>query len=147
MSYLESLLNWLRAGASKARRAGSLLTVTERVLTGTLIGWTACSVVLAALIQRDTAGWLTAAVVAVVTMLLLPPVLADAVIARENLERAGAAMVRTNTAKPTGAPRVAEVACIHGTGHRFVYGPTGWEPAGPAVSHRHRQATEGVPAS
>lgn len=38
--------------------------------------------------------------------------------------------------QPTGAPRVAEVT-LPGTDvtYRFVYGPKGWEFAGPAVSH------------
>lgn len=34
---------------------------------------------------------------------------------------------------PTGAPRMAEIQCSKGVTHRFLYGPSGWEEAGPAV--------------
>lgn len=36
---------------------------------------------------------------------------------------------------PTGAPREVNVRCSNGYSHRFLYGPNGWEEAGPAVEH------------
>ena len=41
--------------------------------------------------------------------------------------------LRLMAAKPTGAPRVAEIRCSKGVTHRFLYGPGGWEEAGPAM--------------
>jgi putative flippase GtrA len=37
--------------------------------------------------------------------------------------------------QPTGAPRTAEIRCSQGVVHRFLYGPAGWEEAGPADHH------------
>jgi hypothetical protein len=39
---------------------------------------------------------------------------------------------RTMEQQPSGAPRVATVRCSEGRTHRFLYGPNGWEEAGPA---------------
>lgn len=36
--------------------------------------------------------------------------------------------------EPRGAPKVANVRCGRGYSHRFLYGPNGWEEAGPAVA-------------
>lgn len=47
----------------------------------------------------------------------------------------GRKTMRMLATKPTGAPRVAEIQCSHGVVHRFIYGPTGWEDAGPADHH------------
>jgi hypothetical protein len=35
--------------------------------------------------------------------------------------------------EPTGAPRIANVRCSEGREHRFIYGPSGWQEAGPSV--------------
>jgi putative flippase GtrA len=43
--------------------------------------------------------------------------------------------LRMLASKPTGAPPIAEVRCSHGVTHRFLYGPAGWEEAGPAANH------------
>lgn len=40
--------------------------------------------------------------------------------------------LRLLSTMPTGAPRVAEIRCSRGAVHRFIYGPGGWEEAGPA---------------
>jgi hypothetical protein len=135
MNAVDGALLWLRAMIARVVHVVRLLTTPERLLVGTLC---LCTVVagVALLLNPDLGSLAILGSAVLVTVGLVPPVLADAVILRENLKRAGVAMIRTNAAKPTGAPRVAEVSCRHGDPHRFVYGPTGWEAAGPAVERR-----------
>lgn len=134
MTTVDSVLLWLRATAARLAYAARGMTIPERVLSAVLgamlaaaLGW-----------QVFAPDWISLIVLGslVVAHWLFAAVLADAVIVRENLKRSGAAMIKLNAAKPSGAPRVAEVACRHGDPHRYVYGPTGWEAAGPAVEHR-----------
>jgi len=42
--------------------------------------------------------------------------------------------LRLLATEPTGAPRVAVVACTHGDYFRFAYGPDGWQEIGPAAA-------------
>jgi len=133
MTLTDATLLWLRSTAARARQTFRRLTGPEIRLTGALIGLLVGVLFLVIAIPDSSYLWITFIVTATVAVLLVPPVLADAVILRENLRISHAAMLRTNAAKPTGAPRVAEVQCKHGDAHRFVYGPTGWESAGPAV--------------
>lgn len=140
MTQLDALLLLLRATAARGVAAVRSLTRPELALAITL-----CVCVLVAFmavgLRPSLGNWSILSATILVTVALLPPVLADAVILRENLKRTHAAMVRTNMAKPTGAPRVAEVTCKHGDHHRFVYGPDGWEAAGPALDRRPEEAT------
>lgn len=144
MTLFDAVLVRVRALLGAMQSVVKLLTKYEFVFAVSVIGWTIVSIVVAVISGR-WGDWAVAIAVALVVMILMPPVLTDALLTREKLKRAGDAMVRTNAAKPTGAPRVCEVACKHGDPHRFVYGPTGWEAAGPAVDHR--PVAEGVPTS
>lgn len=40
---------------------------------------------------------------------------------------------RLLSTQATGAPRIANVRCSEGREHRFIYGPNGWQEAGPSV--------------
>lgn len=134
MSTVDAFVLWLRALAG---RLGALLremTNAEQVLTAVwavalflggfgMIGWGGWrSLVLG--LGMGLLAWLNA------------PVVADALVARAKLREAQAEMLTVHAAKATGAPRVADVPCRHGDMHRFVYGPDGWVPAGPAPDTR-----------
>lgn len=41
---------------------------------------------------------------------------------------------RLLSTRATGAPRIANVRCSEGREHRFIYGPDGWQEAGPAIA-------------
>lgn len=132
MPILETAIIWLRAFAAKLTAGARKLTGPEVMVTLTLAAATTTESI--TLARNPSLGKLAIVLaLAIMTVVLLPPMLMDNVILRENLARTHAAMVRTNAAKPTGAPRVAEVACRHGDVHRFVYGPDGWSLAGPGV--------------
>jgi hypothetical protein len=114
---------WLRT-LTRLRSLQKLNTPAERGLAVLLLGGFSLSTALA----FGTGSWqlwvLSAA--SFLAVMLGAIVETDAVVQRADLARAHEAMVKTNTAKPTGAPRVAEVPCVHGHAHRFVYGPEGW---------------------
>lgn len=133
MTSLDTFVLWLRTFVARLAEMRRQLTRAERILCAITALGAVQGVVLGVL--NGGRHWTQVANLIVVAV-CLAPVLADAIIQRDNLKRAGAAMVRINSSKPTGAPRIAEVACRHGDPHRFVYGPSGWEAAGPAVEHR-----------
>lgn len=97
-----------------------------RILVDTLF-----PVLLVALGVLSFPAWFPIAV-GVASLLVLLATLSDVEASAHNRER----VTRLLAERPTGAPRVAEVA-IPGTDitYRFVYGPKGWDFAGPAVSH------------
>lgn len=134
MTVLDGALLAVRATLARTAQAFRLLTFVERIafaVAGINLG------LIAGLLwhHRDLTHWL-AGVGFVSAVVLLLGVTADAVIERGNAKRNHAAMIKLNAMKPSGAPRVAEVTCIHGAPHRYVYGPTGWENAGPAIERR-----------
>lgn len=137
----DSLYLWARLQAARLRALFVSTTRAERVLLLAVL----LSIVQGILLDVLDDGHLWTVVAnAVIVALLSLPVVADGILQRENVRKAGAAMIKLNREKPTGAPRVAEVVCIHGDHHRYVYGKSGWEAAGPAVDHR--PAPEEVPA-
>jgi len=134
MTTVDALLLWARSNLGRLSQAWRQMTVPERLLAAAL---------LAVLVSTPTVGLLTGSggawigfAVSLVAAWLLVPVLADALLARATIGNISVALFRTNATNPTGAPRVAEVPCRHGDMHRFVYGPDGWEPAGPAPDTR-----------
>jgi hypothetical protein len=134
VTQLDAFLLWLRHNVARFGQLVKLYTVPEAALA---VGATSCLAVATghALMTGGWSAWLVAVLVlAVLVMDAL--VVTDAVVMRTHHKRLGATMVKLSAAKPTGAPRTAEVVCRHGDPHRFVYGMTGWEPAGPAVEHR-----------
>lgn len=134
MTQVEALLILARHLLVRALRAYRLLTVPERVA----FGIAGAHVGLLAGVAVNLGGlthWFAVVGACSLTVLLVT-VVADAVIMRVHGKRLNATMIKLHAVKPTGAPRVAEVNCIHGDAHRFVYGMQGWEPAGPAVEHR-----------
>jgi len=117
---------WLR-NLQRLRALRKLNTPAEVALTVTLIATFSLSTALAFSTGVWQAWVLAAALFA--GLVLGAVVETDAVVLRADLVRSHEAMIKTNRAKPTGAPRVAEVPCIHGHAHRFVYGPEGWSLA------------------
>lgn len=134
MTPVHALTIWARVQLLRLAEIVRLMTRPERLLSGYLAVMLVTMPSLGLLTERD-AVW-SAFAVALVAATLLAPVLADAIMQRQDMKRMGAAMITLNRAKPTGAPRVAEVTCRHGDHHRFVFGQNGWELAGPAVARR-----------
>lgn len=134
MTQLDALLLWLRHTTARIVQMVKLYTGPEAALAFALTSCAVISGVHALAVGTWSAWALFGAVLLVLAAGAM--VVTDAVVMRVHSKRLGATMVKLNAAKPTGAPRVAEVECIHGDPHRFVYGPTGWEAAGPAVEHR-----------
>lgn len=100
-------------------------TGRERARLLDTASWLACSVLVCVLAGWPVYVWL--APIAFLVRLLAD--LRD--VHRDIAWRAQ--MVRTLEAQPTGAPRAANVRCSNGYSHRFLYGPDGWEEAGPAT--------------
>lgn len=145
MITFDAVTLWLRGQAQRLGEFARMMTTPERKLAGMLLALLFVTPS-AVLLTGWTAAWV-AFVVALVVAILLAPVLADAVLARSHvatldslLQEARQVAITANAAKPTGAPRVAEVPCSHGVVQRFVYGPDGWAPAGPAPDTRHEEA-------
>lgn len=138
MIMFDAVRLWARGHLQRLARLTRLMTGPERRLLLVLL------VLLS--VSAATTEW-GAFAVAFGATLLLAPVLADAVILRQwantqvlLLADAREVAIAANAAKPSGAPRVAEVPCSHGVMQRFVYGPDGWSPAGPAPDTRHEEA-------
>jgi hypothetical protein len=134
MTTLDSFVLWLRTIAGRLAEVFRQMTGSERILSAVL-GLCIVFAVARACVAATWSAWSTAGAVVLLAW-LVASVVADALVARDSTHRVNAALMRTNAAKPTGAPRVAEVPCKHGDMHRFVYGPAGWAPAGPAPDHR-----------
>ena len=143
MSTVDALLLWLRAAFARTLQLIKLYTGPEAALGVATIS---CAVlgVGRAIVMGTWSSWALAGATLIV-LAIAATVVTDAVVQRADHGRTRAAMVKTNAAKPTGAPRVAEVPCKHGDMHRFVYGPDGWAPAGPGVDTRPEP--EEVPAT
>jgi len=142
MNTVDGALLWVRATTARVAQAWRLLTYIERAAL-LIVGLHMGLLVAIAWDGAEAAHWFNLAGFGVLAPLLVMIVM-DAVVMRRVGKDMGAAMIKINTTKPTGAPRVAEVNCKHGDPHRFVYGTTGWEPAGPAVDNR--PTPEEVPA-
>lgn len=134
MTTVDAFLLWLRSGAARLAELFRQMTGAEQMLAAVwgvslflggvgIIGWGGWRSVILAL-GMALLAWLNA------------PVIADAIMARAMLKEAQEAALEAHAAKPSGAPRVAEVACRHGDMHRYVYGPDGWAHAGPAPDTR-----------
>jgi hypothetical protein len=134
MTTLDSLLLWLRTIVGRLVEVFRQMTGPERILSAVL-GLCIVVAVARACLTGTASAWSTAGAVVLLAW-LVASVIADALVARDSTHRVNAALMRTNAAKPTGAPRVADVRCNHGVMHRFVYGPSGWAPAGPAPDTR-----------
>lgn len=137
MTALDSLVLWVRGYVQRLAEFARLMTKPERVLSGVL---------LASLAVGPSLSWVATGLLFLVAMLFLP-VLVDAMLVRSEAMRLQVDLIEAkrvaltvNLAKPTGAPRVAEVACSHGAMQRLVYGPDGWAHAGPAPDTRHEEA-------
>lgn len=77
-------------------------------------------------------GWFMPVVFALLSLVLMVTTLGDI----EDHHHTQNRVSRLLTTQPTGAPRVVEMACPScQVAYRFVYGPTGWEFAGPAHGH------------
>lgn len=121
------------------------LTSPERTLFVALLSWLVVDIALLPF-DPDGTAWLTLGALLACAFLACP-VLVDALVARDLLLRlqvelaeAQQLALQAHVAKPSGAPRVAEVRCVHGDMHRFVFGPDGWEAAGPAVDSPPQEA-------
>lgn len=134
MTAVDALVLWVRTIAGRLAEVFRQMTRPERLLSAAL-GLAIVGTVAYACLVGTLIAWSMAAGVVVLAW-LAASVVADALVARDSIRRVNGALVRTNAAKPTGAPRVAEVSCRHGDMHRFVYGPDGWAPAGPAPDPR-----------
>lgn len=136
MSTVDALVLWLRAAFARVLHLLKLFTGPEAALG---VATTSCALVAtgrAFILGASTWSPWALALATIIVATLAVTVMADAAIQRNDHTRTRAAMLKTNAAKPTGAPRVAEVPCKHGDMHRFVYGPDGWAPAGPGVDTR-----------
>jgi hypothetical protein len=134
MTTIDGVTIWLRHLGLRIAHTLGMLTVVERAGVS-IAGLNAGLLVAVAVAHNDVTHWSILAGFLCVAGLLFAIVM-DAAVVRVDSKRQGAAMIKLNITKPTGAPRVAEVSCRHGDPHRFVYGVTGWEPAGPAVNNR-----------
>lgn len=145
MNPIDAATLWLRGQLQRLAEFARLMTRSERALAGVLLVDLFVTTVLG-LLTGSGAAWGGFAV-SLMTAWLLAPVLVDAVLARTHigtldllLQEAREVAITANATKATGAPRVAEVPCSHGVMQRFVYGPDGWAPAGPAPDTRHEEA-------
>lgn len=134
MSATAPLASRARGWLDRGVRIVRMMTPVERPLLLCLLG----ILVVAVVDMLDAPSWPSVALAgsALIVLCMTVAVVADAIVMRQSSIRAHNAMIKLNTTKPTGAPRVVEVACIHGDHHRYVYGPHGWEAAGPAVERR-----------
>jgi hypothetical protein len=87
--------------------------------------WMACSTLVCIIADWPVYVWLAPA-------LFLVRLLADLSDVHRDIGWR-AQTLRALETKPTGAPRTANVRCSRGYTHRFLYGPNGWEEAGPAT--------------
>lgn len=145
MTAVDALLLWARSTAGRLAELVRKMTDAERLLTGLLLAQVIGGLAVG-LVTHSKSAWSVAGVAGPALWFLLP-VLADAVVLRSRLRRTEVELMQAqevaltaNLSKPTGAPRVAEVPCSHGVVQRFIYGPGGWTPAGPAP-------TPGLPTS
>lgn len=135
MHPLDSLVLWLRVARTRLGRLARKLARNEAwLLSLAVLGIMYSAAVTYSAPTLD--HWLSLASATAFAVLFVYPVLADSIITREQLKAARAAVIAANISKPTGAPRVAEVTCKHGVQQRFVYGPEGWEAAGPVTEPR-----------
>lgn len=138
MTNLDALILWARTTAGRLAALWRRMTRPERVLSAVLGAWIVGT--LAALpLGGEVSIWLVLGD-AVAVAWFACPVLADALVTREDLRDADSALLQVNLEKPTGAPRVAEVPCVHGAMHRFVFSVDGWQLAGPAPDRRPEEA-------
>lgn len=134
MTSVDALVLRLRTTAARLAEVFRQMTAPERILSAVL-GLCIVVAVARACMTGTLSAWSTAGAVVLLAW-MVASVIADALVARDSIHRVNIALMRTNAAKPTGAPRVAEVPCKHGDMHRYVYGPEGWAAAGPAPDTR-----------
>jgi hypothetical protein len=134
MTTVDAIVLGIRTAAGRLAEVFRQMTGPERILSAVL-GLCIIVAVARACMVATLAAWSMAGT-GVALAWLVASVIADALVSRDSTHRVNVALMRTNAAKPTGAPRVAEVSCKHGDMHRFVYGPDGWASAGPAPDTR-----------
>jgi hypothetical protein len=134
VSIIDNVTLWLRNQLTNYRQMWSVLNGFERVLA---VLWSVSFVMSTAyaMITGRSPDWANAGTLLVLGI-LLAPVIGSAILARADLSAARECVISAMETEPSGAPRIAEVTCIHGAPMRIIYGDHGWQLAGPAVPER-----------